>query len=513
MPAHSLSTDSATLLATQGLQNNSFPPATLASGAPAGLADPMNIFRELAAQSQELGKLIGENALLKEQLKEVKAERDMYKSQVDQFSSFSPSVFSDLPLLTSSSSILPITSSKRQNFPTPLQADIEAYEEELEDWVRPELTEEEKEIVGDSFLNDMPKLHECTIDKRTGEPVSQSSLKAAEKKRSIYIRKVLNGNKDWTQQEPEAVELCMRLAERDVPEFAYCVASNGGGTKGEGAWKSRRFVKLGFEGLVRKKRVRGKKAVQAAQEVKDEDVQPRAGKGKGRAREVESASEAAEDDEEMFDGDEDEPPLPKSFAKPNHASNSSGECTTFKTASSTSSLVAPSKLPTQRVPFAPVSLATSDLSTNTRVPAFAMPARGDHSLNSTKVGKKVGGAAAAGGKRRANELTAVQNDDDTHANLDLARLAPHKDATKRAHLSLSKKDLSQLCKAVNKPFTGKKEALQDRVLVAIAQYQEHIPEPVDDNNLDLSSSSRRTTAADGDATASEVDAPGDAFDE
>lgn len=84
MPAHSLSTDSATLLATQGLQNNSFPPATLASGAPAGLADPMNIFRELAAQSQELGKLIGENALLKEQLKEVKAERDMYKSQVDQ---------------------------------------------------------------------------------------------------------------------------------------------------------------------------------------------------------------------------------------------------------------------------------------------------------------------------------------------------------------------------------------------------------------------------------------------
>lgn len=160
--------------------------------------------------------------------------------------------------------------------------------------------------MGDSFLNDMPKLHECTIDKRTGEPVSQSSLKAAEKKRSIYIRKVLNGNKDWTQQEPEAVELCMRLAERDVPEFAYCVASNGGGTKGEGAWKSRRFVKLGFEGLVRKKRVRGKKAVQAAQEVKDEDVQPRAGKGKGRAREVESASEAAEDDEEMFDGDEDE---------------------------------------------------------------------------------------------------------------------------------------------------------------------------------------------------------------
>lgn len=79
--------------------------------------------------------------------------------------------------------------------------------------------------------------------------------------------------------------------------------------------------------------------------------------------------------------------------------------TTFKTASSTSPLVAPSKLPTQHVPFAPVSLATSDLPTNTRAPAFAMPARGDHSLNSTKVGKKVGGAAAAGGKRRANELS------------------------------------------------------------------------------------------------------------
>ncbi|GAA5880555.1 hypothetical protein JCM1840_002972 [Sporobolomyces johnsonii] len=173
---------------------------------------------------------------------------------------------------SSPSSAIPTAQPKGKSFPKPLNADIRAYHEDLKDFVCPELTEAEKVIVGDSFQTEMSKLHKNTINKTTGKQVSKSSLQAAEKKCAVYISKVLNGNKDCTQQEPDDVELCMCLAECDVPEFSYCVASDGGGAKGEGAWKSRQFVKLRFEGLVRKKRVHGKKAAQAGPALADADT-------------------------------------------------------------------------------------------------------------------------------------------------------------------------------------------------------------------------------------------------
>ncbi|GAA5920205.1 hypothetical protein JCM5296_003137, partial [Sporobolomyces johnsonii] len=407
---------------------------------------------------------------------------------------------------------------------------------DLKDCVRPELTEAEKAIVGDSFQTELSKLHDNTVNKTTGEPVSKSSLQAAEKKRAVYVSKVLDGNKDWMQQEPDDVELCMRLAERDVPEFAYCVASNGGGAKGEGAWKSRRFVKLGFEGLIRKKRVRGKKAAQAGPATGDADMKPVVGKGKARATEVGSASEVGDDDEAMYEEDEDnddEPLVKKSLFAPGKASSSSAS--TSRTISHASPLAALPNPPTRPAPI-PISSSASGPSTSSRAPAFAMPARGDYALNSSKAEKKAAEVGAAGVKRAASEakekdrikqrkldaeVAAMQkvekaavDDDDDDTQLDLAKLAPFKSATKRTHVALKKTELAELCKAVNKPFTGKKEILQDRVLVAIVQYQDRIPEPVDEDPPDLSlSSSRRATTADDDGTASEVDAPGEAIDE
>ncbi|GAA5866204.1 hypothetical protein JCM1840_005112 [Sporobolomyces johnsonii] len=255
-------------------------------------------YTALAQKSGELREMKGWLAVMEERNKQLERENERLRG--GQENARAAQALSTLthftlphPPTLANPTVLDHKPAKRQ-YPVYTPSNRTALVDSLTGYERPLLSNTEISVIGDSYYKRVLPLVASVTRRETGKVIDGSVWPAAQEERRGYLGKVFDLNKGWTEQEAEAVELAIKLSERDIPELAYCPPLDNQGAKGQGAWKARQFIRTGFDEARRSKRSRGK-GTEVKLEHADEAVLKMEEEGLGGA-EQESDHAAQEDD-------------------------------------------------------------------------------------------------------------------------------------------------------------------------------------------------------------------------